>query len=176
MTNIKSEGKNSRSLRFKAVQLCVCLTASLYVGLYLWLSVSLSVSVSVCLCPPPLSLSLSLSLSLTNRVLVWKTAFALVWINGKHTNTTETKQHKLVTVNKWVLMSLGFRAQASCVKVEVAVLGSPSLIRPYGFCGISDITSYGGKSKRAIKSDTHFNRITCHKSRAAVSLLEPSRE
>ena len=42
-------------------------------------------------------------------------------------NTTATKQHKLVTVNNWILMSLGFRAQASCVNVEVAVLGSLSL-------------------------------------------------
>ena len=24
--------------------------------------------------------------------------------NGKHTNTTATKQHKLVTVNNWILM------------------------------------------------------------------------
>ena len=39
----------------------------------------------------------------------------------------------IVTLNSWILMSLGFRAQASCVKVEVAVLGSQSLIKPYVF-------------------------------------------
>ena len=68
--------------------------------------------------------------------------------NGKHTNITATKQHKLDTVNNWILMSLS-SGRRLCQKVEVAVLGSPSLIKPYQWFLWNDITSYGGKSKRA---------------------------
>ena len=63
-------------------------------------------------------------------------------MNGKLTNTTATKQHKIVTVNNWILMSLGFRAQELCESRG----GRPGLPVPNKTLWFlsNDITSYGG--------------------------------